>query len=440
MGSLWPIKPRIASRIDRFVSAYVKLGRFSGAVLVACGDRVLFKQGYGQASHEHGASNSVRTSFRIGSQTKAFTAIAILQLQEQGQLDIHASIDAYLPGYPRGDRITLHHLLTNTSGIPDYITADVFRSMMGVPHTPSELISTFKDLPLLFEPGTSFSYSNSGWVLLGAIVERLSGRSYGDYVQERIFAPLEMARSGLARSGQVLHDHADGYLCQDGQVVRAGYLDNANQYAAGALHSTVEDMYRWDRALYGDQLLSRASRERMFAPYIDIEMGAYGYGCATRAVFGRRCIETSGGTLGFVSITTRYVDDDVAIVLMSNFENSPFQELERGLAAIVFGQPYELPSARTFVAVNPALFDAYIGRYTSSFMGRKTTLDITREGDRLMVEAHGLQKTEMRPLSATRYFAQMKGEVELTFITDGEPAQELALNWAGHALTARRVA
>jgi len=441
MPMLWPLIGRRAAKMHRLVHAYAELGRFSGTVLVAQGDRVLFKRGYGMASYEHNVPNTLATSFRIGSQTKAFTAIAILQLQERGALNVHEPIATYLPGYPRGERISIQHLLTNMSGIPDYVTTETFSREMALAHSPDELIARFKDRPLLFEPGARFAYSNSGWVLLGAIIERLSGKSYADYLEHHICAPAGMTRSGVERPGQVLGNHAGGYQSLDKQVVRAAPIDNSTQFAAGDMHATAEDLYRWDRALHSDRLLGRASHELILAPYVETDLGMYGYGCGLFDRFGQRCFESSGGTIGFVSTTTRYLDDDSVIVVLSNFENGAFGEIERGLAAILFDQPYELPSARRFVSVDPAVFAAYIGRYQFSFIGRAHIMEVSSARDRLLVEVQGLPKTELRPMSATSYFTQMKGEVELTFLpTGGGKAQEIAVNWVGKSMTARRVA
>ncbi|MGW3351537.1 serine hydrolase domain-containing protein [Nonomuraea rubra] len=401
-------------RMDRFMGAYAELGRFSGAVLVARGEKVLFSKGYGLADHERGVPNRPDTAFRIGSQTKTFTAMAILQLKERGLVRVDDPVARHLPGYPRGEHITLHHLLTNSSGIPDYITTEGFTRVMGTAVTRRELIDTFKDRQPLFEPGTGVSYSNSGWVLLGEVIERVSGQAYGDFLREHVFEPLGMTRTGLA-------DDAKGYLYADGRAEPAPYLDNSRQDAAGALCSTVTDLHRW-RLRVPDELVG---------PYVESDGIAYGYGCAS----GQGRIETSGGTIGFVGVSARYPADDLFVCVLANFENAAFSEIERGLAAIARGEPYEPPAARVFVTVDPALFDRYAGRYTMRFLGRTSIMDVTRDGDRLMVEVHGLARTELRPMSPTRYFARMKGEVELDFRDGGE----VALNWAGRDVTARRV-
>ncbi|WP_188195549.1 serine hydrolase [Nonomuraea sp. SYSU D8015] len=415
----------LSRRMDKLVGAYAKLGRFSGAVLVARGDRRLFAKGYGHADHEHGVPNTPGTVFRIGSQTKTFTAIAILLLQEQGRLRVGDPIARHLPGYPHGEQITLHHLLTNTSGIPDYVTTEGFTRVMGTPRTRRQIIDDFKDRPLLFEPGARMAYSNSGWILLGEVIERLSGLTYGECLRRHVLAPLTMESSGLGVGG-----HAVGYVSMDGGVTRTPHLDDSNQDAAGALYSTVEDLHRWNRGL--GRILRPESLAELVRPHVQADAGAYGYGCL---VSGDR-VESSGGTIGFVSVSAHYRRDDLFVTVLSNFENAAYAEIETALAAIARGEPYELPSERVFVTVDPDVLDRYVGRYTMRFMGRTSTMDVTRDGDRLMVEVHGLARTELRPMSETRFFARMKGEVELDFL----PGGEVALNWSGRDIVARPAA
>lgn len=440
LRDFWPLRPSPTARAEAQLRAYVQQGRFSGAVLVACGRRTLLSRGYGLASHEYGAANMPRTRFPIGSQTKAFTAIAVLQLAEQGRLRVGDALSAYLPGYPHGEQITLHHLLTNSSGIPDYITADGFSREMAMPHTLEQLIARFKDRALVFPPGERFGYSNSGWVLLGAVIERVAGVPYGEYVQHHICGPAGMLRSGQVVAGQVCAGLATGYTMLNERVSSVAPIDNSTQFAAGDLHATAEDLFSWGRALDRGTLLKPESYAAMHTVQIATDEGNYGYGCVVRTAFNRRCIETSGGTIGFVSITTRYPDDDVTIVVLANIENAPFSSIERDLAAIVFGEPYALPSKRSFVPVDPDLFGRYTGRYRMSYIGRTHMLDVTCEANRLMAEVQGLPKAELHALAPERYFAQLKGEVELTFLVgaSGE-AEAIALVWAGRPMTAQRV-
>ncbi|MFI6390872.1 serine hydrolase [Nonomuraea sp. NPDC050540] len=415
----------LSRRMDALVRAYTRLGRFSGAVLVARGGRRLFARGYGHADHEHAVPNTPRTAFRIGSQTKTFTAIAILRLREKGRLRLTDPIGHHLPGYPHGDAITLHHLLTNTSGIPDYVTTDGFTRAMGTPRTRAALIAGFKDRPLLFEPGARMSYSNSGWVLLGEVIERSSGLTYGAYLRRQVFEPLAMERSGL--TGDPAAGHALGYMASDGRLTRTPRVHSSSQDAAGALHSTAKDLLRWNRGL--PRLLRPESLAELVKPHTAAD--GTGYGCAVR---GDR-VESAGGAIGFVSVSAHYRRDDLFVTVLSNIENAAFAEIEAGLAAVARGEPYELPGRRVFVTVDPVVLDRYTGRYTMRYMGRTSTMDVTRDGDQLMVEVQGLVRTELRPMSETRFYARMKGEVELDFLATGE----VALNWAGQDVTARPV-
>ncbi|WP_283135978.1 serine hydrolase [Rhizohabitans arisaemae] len=416
---------RLSRRMDALVGAYAELGRFSGAVLVARGDRRLFAKGYGCSDYEHGVPNTTATALRIGSQTKLFTSIAILRLQEQGRLRVTDPIGRHLPGYPRGAQITLHHLLTNTSGIPDYVTTDGFTRVMGTPRTRGQLIDDFKDRPLLFEPGARMSYSNSGWILLGEVIERLSGLTYGRFLHRNVFAPLAMEHSGLAHG----IGPTAGHLSVDGRITTTPHVDNSNQDAAGALHSTVGDLHRCYRGL--PRLLRPESLAELFKPHVDADGTGYGYGCAVSA----DRVESAGGIIGFVSVSAHYRNDDLFVTVLSNIENAAFCEIESALAAIARGEPYEPPTRRVFVTLAPDVLDRYAGRYTMRYAGRASTMDVTREGERLMVEVQGLTRTELRPMSRTRFFARMKGEVELDFRANGE----VALTWAGREITARPV-
>lgn len=430
---------RKASKFERLVSTYAKLGRFSGAVLVAQGDKILFEQAYGFANYDHRIPNRVQTIFRLGSLTKSFTALAILQLQEAGKLRVTDSLACYLPDYPQAEQLTLHHLLTNTSGIPDYVAAPNFARQMRLPLTVDELIALFKDQPLLWTPGSNFSYSNSNWVLLGQVIERVSELAYGAYLQQAVFGPADMAHSAYEAADRVLPGRAEGYVQTTGKVIRAAFTDAATLYAAGGLTSTVSDLHRWHRALTNHVLLSQAGYRQLVAPHVEIENGAYGYGWFSNIQHGRRQGH-DGGTPGFLSIAVRYPDDDLSVIVLANSEGSAIHQIEHGLAAIALDQPYELPTGRTFVQVDPSLFRTYTGHYETSFMGRRHILVITQEEQRLMVEAQGLPKTELLPLSPTRYFARLKGEVEMEFVVnDDGQAHEIALNWSGYQLSAQRL-
>lgn len=387
------------------------------------GQQVLFQRGYGMADAAHQAPNRPATRFRIGSQTKLFTAVAILTLAEAGALRVDDPIARFLPGYPRGEEITIHHLLTNTSGLPDYILADDFVTYQARPHGLAELIAHFRDRPLLFAPGASFGYSNSGWVLLGAVIEQLSGLAYCDYPHQHVLAPAGLAQSGMASDDEVVPQHATGYASLD-PLQRATFIANANQHAARGMHATAGDLHRFWQALMNGRLLSSVSRAQLTTAHARHDLGGYGYGLLVGERHGRPCLEASGGTFGFVSLSAHYPAEGLTVVVLANTEGAPFQALADDLAAIALGQPYDLPSERQFIVADPARFADFVGRYELSFAGRRSVLEVRRTDAGLEAAVTGLRPAPMRALSDTRFFASMKGEVELEFVGSmGRPVE-----------------
>jgi len=259
-------------RIDALVEAYRQIGQFNGSVLVAEKGAVLLKKGYGLAQMEWGIPNTADTRFRLGSITKQFTATLVLRQVEQGRIRLDGKLSDYLPDYrpDTGQKVTIHHLLTHTSGIPSYTDSPTFFSEVSRdPHPVDEFVKKFCSGDLEFEPGSKFHYDNSGYFLLGALLEKVSGRSYEQLLREEILDPLGMKDTGYDRGETLLPHRAAGYEKDLAGYRNAPYLDMSLPYAAGALYSTVEDLYRWDQALYGTAVLSEASKERMFTPFLE---------------------------------------------------------------------------------------------------------------------------------------------------------------------------
>ncbi|MCY7277890.1 MAG: beta-lactamase family protein, partial [Phormidesmis sp. CAN_BIN44] len=267
--SAFPADQDITSKADLYLSKLTKARLFSGSVLIARNGKVLVRKGYGEADREKHLANTAQTKFRIGSLTKQFTAMAILILQAQGKLNVHDRICTYLSECPATwQKITLHHLLTHTSGIPDFTRFPDFQTTQGSPSSPTQTIARFKNKPLDFQPGEKFSYSNSGYVVLGAIIERASGATYEAFLRDNIFVPLQMVNSG--------YDHNNGDLAvgyREQTSVPADFVYMSIPYSACGFYSTVEDFYRWDQALYTDKLIPKNLRDKMFTPF-----GGFGYG------------------------------------------------------------------------------------------------------------------------------------------------------------------
>jgi CubicO group peptidase (beta-lactamase class C family) len=293
---------------------------FSGSVLIAQHGHVLLSKGYGLADRAQKTPNGPQTRFAIGSNTKQFTAAAILLLEVQGKLKVTDRICAYIPQCPSawGD-ITIKELLTHTSGIPDYLnTLPDFAGYAGPLLTPLQIIAHFRDVPLEFAPGTTWKYSNSGYFLLGYIIEQVSGLSYEAFLQKNILTPLNLSDTGYNHNSNGV---AIGYI--DITETLAEPEDPSLPYAAGALYSTVEDMNRWEQALTTDALLPATSRAEMFAPQVAMPDGGpmaagYGYGFVIGTEVGRRIIWHNGGISGFTSMEARYPVDDVTVIILDN--------------------------------------------------------------------------------------------------------------------------
>lgn len=294
------------------------------------------------ANYELNVPCTPQTKYRIGSLTKQFTALAIMQLAEDGLLSVDDPLHKYLPDYPNGEKITIFHLLTHTSGIPDYTSDPFFLIRSMAPVSVDKLIESFQDLPLEYPPGEEFVYSNSGYILLGKIIELVTGEYYDLYLSNQILTPLGLAETGYDLGVPLIPNRASGYLRGSDRFLNALHMDMSHLYAAGAMYSTVTDLYRWDRALYGNSVISQNSLEQMLTPQI----AGYGYGWYIFDVFDRYCTMHGGITSGFTSFLMRFPADDAVIIILSNIGDAPVERIARDLAAIIFDEPYLLPAAK----------------------------------------------------------------------------------------------
>jgi CubicO group peptidase (beta-lactamase class C family) len=423
----------LASKVDEYINTFARMKLFSGSVLIAKDGQILTDKGYGMANYEHNVANGPETKFRIASLTKQFTAVAVMQLVEQGLCSLDEPLSKYLPDYPDGDRIMLFHLLTHTSGIPDHAEMPDFNFARRVYDTPvSKTMAAFMNKPLEFEPGEKFQYSNSGYILLGYIIEKLSGMSYGDYLAEHIFIPLGMENTGIDETQRVLEHRASGYALGGSEIINADFRIMANAFASGAIYSTVEDMYLWDRALYSEKLLTKASLEKMFTPY----KRYYGLGWGIVNIFDKKCTCHNGETEGFQTNISRYIDNDVCIIILSNFEQTPIERMSFVLAAIVFGQEYSMPKEREIVRLQPSLLDEYVGSYE---VKPNFNLVISREGSRMFCQATEQKKIQIHPESESDFFIS-EFEAQISFHRDNDGrVNELVLVQGGHSVAAKKM-
>jgi CubicO group peptidase (beta-lactamase class C family) len=425
----------LVSNVDIYMQALVALDQFSGSILIAHKGDMLVSKGYSLANREHGVPNTPQTKFRLGSVTKQFTAMTILILQNQSKLQVQDPISRVLPDCPGAwERVTIHHLLNHTSGIPEHTDRLNWETTGRSPLTIQGIIDLFKDQPLDFQPGANHRYSNSGYILLGQIVEQVSGMSYEAFLKEHIFEPLGMENTGYDRNDRVLEHRAMGYDLRDDIFVNTGYLDMSIPHAAGALYSTVEDLFLWDQALYTERLIPKASLETMsmLSPFL----ANYGYGVVIDKKFNRRVIGHSGGIHGFLTHLARYPEEKLCFVVLSNLTSARPDKIAQTLAAMVFGEEYDVPNVRTPVQLEPGVCKSYEGEYQLA-LGIQVNV---RTGDqRLIAEASGGGRAEFFPASETQFFRKSNDD-QMTFFKDKSgDVTHLVLRQQGMEVRANRI-
>ncbi len=420
-------------KIDEYMRAAMKVDRFSGAILVARAGKVIASKGYGMADLENDVPNTPETKFRLGSITKQFTSAAIMLLQERGQLSVQDSVCKYVAPCPEAwQPVTIHQVLSHTAGIPNFTGFPDYTKTMRDPATAESVVARFRDRPLDFKPGESWRYSNSGYVLLGYIIERVSGQPYEKFVTENIFAPLRMNDTGYDHTDAIIKHRAHGYARANDQIVNAAYMDMSIPSAAGALYSTVGDLYLWDQALYTDKLLKPASLAAIYTPV----KNEYGYGWGIAKMHDRTVYAHSGGINGFATNILRFPTERATVIVLSNYEPAPTGNIARDLAAIMFGGKYELPAERVVAKVDPAIYDAYVGEYE---LAPDFHIVITRAGDRLLVQATGQPQVELFPAAETKFFLKAI-RADITFVKDEQgQVTHLILDQGGRRQPAKKI-
>ncbi|MTI32656.1 serine hydrolase domain-containing protein [Xanthovirga aplysinae] len=339
-------------QIDKLISQYNEYGQFNGSVLVTEKGKIIFKKGFGMANMEWDIPNRPDTKHRLGSITKQFTAMLIVQLAAEGKIDLHEPISTYLPDYPKpnGNKVTIHHLLTHSSGIPSYTSfPNFFKDISRDPYSPNEFVQIFADSTLQFAPGEKFIYNNSGYFLLGVIIEKITGKPYEVVLQEKIFNPLKMNNTGYDHHNVIMKNRASAYEKDGSFFINAPYLDMSIPYAAGSMYSTVEDLFLWDQALYTDQLLPKKYLDLIFTPYIEGFEQQYGYGWMIgKTPIGQttdslQVIAHGGGINGFHTLITRIPSEKSSIILLNNTGRAPLDEMTTAITGILYNKPYKFP-------------------------------------------------------------------------------------------------
>ncbi len=359
------------------------------AILIAKGDKILYRKAFGMANLELKVKMKPETVFQLASITKQFTSVATMILVEQGKLGLKDPLSKFITDFPRGDEITVHHLLNHTSGIKSYTNLPAFRSKTRMDMTPEEIIQFFKNLPLEFNPNEKYEYSNSGYLLLGYIIEQLSGMSYGEFIQKNIFDKLGMKRSYYADSYKIIPDRASGYQLYEGNYENAEYMSTTIPYAAGSLMSTIDDMFLWSKAIRQNLLISESSKRIAFTNYSLTNGKAtnYGYGWAINEIAGVSTIEHTGGINGFTTSGIYVPDSNIYSIVLTNIDDGKGPESSNiKIVSTLLGKPI---TERSVVKLSEQQMKKWVGAYQFEDVVRFITYDqgilySAREGGRPM--------------------------------------------------------
>ncbi len=346
-------------QLEKYMDAQADINNFSGTVMVTKNDSILLKKSYGFADYEWEIENTIDTKFSLASVSKQFTAVAILQLAEKNKLSLDDKLSKYYPDFPKGDLISLKMLLSHNSGIGNDVD-DLFSSNKTVKQ--DSVVKYIMQKPLLFEPGTQTSYSNTAYYLLTTIIEKASKQSFAAYMNEHLFEKAQMTSSGISSNDAIVSKMAKPYYHKQARFIKNPYSNWNYNIGLDGVYSTIEDLYLWNKHLFDDTtLLSEESKKLMFTSYNEHD---FGYGVLVNPFYNHNhnLVGHDGGFFGTQTSFNRFTDDNVFVTVLSNNE-SPSYLIAYGLAAIVFGKQVELPYEHIAIQIDPKVYDEYVGEY-----------------------------------------------------------------------------
>ncbi len=408
------------NKLDALITAYASIGRFNGSVLISEHGKILLQKGYGIKDADVNSRVDVNTKFQIASVTKTFTSTVVLKLIELHKMSLTDKLSKYYRGFPSGDSITIENLLTHTSGLRNFTEED-----SAITETDEKrMVPYLKTLHPDFAPGTSWHYSNSGYVMLAFIIQKVSGMSYWQAMHTYIFDPLQMKNSGFDFIHLSDNKKAVGYDVLNDSVKQPSVIaDSTVPFGAGAIYSTVTDLYKLNQGLQSYKIIGKSLLDKAYTP---CALHNYGYGWQIDSVYGRKIVSHSGAISGFGSNFARIPADDVCIVLLSNKSGSTIElmHITDQLLALIYHQPYKLPVKRTTVSVNNDVLKRYIGTYKIAEMN--LTIEVTT-GDGVLIaqpfrDGHPGPTSFLHPLSAVTFYDEHDDDLGVTIDVDMEGA------------------
>lgn len=411
LATALPAHAQDPARMETVIRADADKGNFMGAVLVVRDGKTLLDKGYGSANLEWKIANDGDTKFRLGSITKQFTAVAVLLLAERGKLSLDAPIKTFVPDAPATwDKITLRNLLNHSSGIPNFTNFPEFAKEKILPATNAELIARFRDKPLEFQPGEKMNYSNSGYTLLTAVVEKASGQSYASFVAENIFKPLAMADSGYDVHATILPRRASGYSPAPGGMVNADYVDMTVPQGAGSLYSTTHDLLKWQTGLYGGKLLKPESLAAFTTPF----KNDYAFGLIVNKAEGKTMYSHSGGIDGFNTWMGYDPDAKITVVVLGNLNGGAPGAIGKSMMTLARGGAVTLPTERQAITLPAATLKQYDGTYEVSPTFGFT---IRSDGTKLIAQATKQPELELFAEKPDHFFFKVV-DAQIVFVRD----------------------
>lgn len=418
-----PPRPRWSDALAAYVAPYARMNDFSGTILIIREGHDSIVRGFGFADRARGVRNGPATLYAIGSLTKTFTAAGIAILHERASVSLEDTLGKFIPGFPHGGQITLRHLLAHTSGVPDYHSLPDYAARRPRPTTLAEFAAWIGTKPLDFPPGQRDSYSSSGYALLAYVIERVSGLRYGEFLRRNVFEPLGMTATGDLSDGVPVPGLATGYDpgfpptgIQSPPQVSPTWLEGS-----GSLYSSAADLVRWARAVRDDRLFRREALD-------------YPYGWGQRTWLGRDVIEQDGRiALGYASHISVYTKDSVIVVVLGNIQSAVTDRMRTDLAALAFGESYQVPELRPTGTPAPALLTRYAGRYE---VGPGFVMTVKVEGRYLSLAGPEGDFLPLEPESdSTFFFRALYVPVRFDRDTTGTV---IDLNWGGQ-LTCKKI-
>lgn len=403
-------------KLDEVMSAYYKAGHFNGSVLVAVHGNIVLQNGYGIKNAEEKVFNDKNTIYQVASVTKQFTATVILKLVQEKRMTLQDKLGKYYKGFHNGDSITIEQLLTHTSGLHNFTEEDTTITVTDEQH----FIPYLQKLKADFAPGAKWNYSNTGYVMLGYIIQKVSGMSYWQAVRNYIFDPLQMQNSGFDFAQLSTRSKAVGYdTLNDTLQQRANITDSSVPFGAGAIYSTVVDLYKWHKGLQDYRIIDSAL---MSKAYTGCALNNYGYGWQIDSIYGRKMVSHSGAISGFGSNIARIPADDICIVLLSNKSGSTFDvmHITNKLLAVLYNQPYTIPKKRTAVTLSTEVINQYVGTYEIADM--HLTIEVSINDNTLIAQpqrdGHPGPTSVMLAADEMHFFDSRDDELEITFNKD----------------------